>query len=183
MRYWEINGNLADKQDGIKNYDVFKKAVCTTKTYFDKVFGVECLNKVPFSVDNATADLGYTPINTVVLNKIVVIKLGIKPDDYGAKVAYQFAHELTHVVFKAYFGINKPYAGEDEEMICTASALTVVKNIYPNELYRFIKTASSSDNIGYQNGVPLADAISYDMEKIKDLILWFPMKLQYQNNS
>ena len=117
------------------------------------------------------------------LNKIVVIKLGIKPDDYGAKVAYQFAHELTHVVFKAYFGINKPYAGEDEEMICTASALTVVKNIYPNELYRFIKTASSSDNIGYQNGVPLADAISYDMEKIKDLILWFPMKLQYQNNS
>ena len=56
MRYWEINGNLADKQDGIKNYDVFKKAVCTTKTYFDKVFGVECLNKVPFSVDNATAD-------------------------------------------------------------------------------------------------------------------------------
>lgn len=178
MRYWEINGNLADKKDGIKNYNMFARAISITKCYFDTVFGVDCLNKVPFSVDNATDDSGYTPINTVILDKVVVIKLGIKPDDDEAKVVYQFAHELTHVVFKAYFGINKPYAGEDEEMICTAAALTVVKNIYPNELYKFIKTASASDNIGYQNGVPLADAISYDMEKIKDLILWFPMKSQ-----
>lgn len=173
MRYWEINGNLADKQDGIKNYDVFEKAVCTTKTYFDKVFGVECLNQVPFSVDNATADSGYIPINTVVLNKIVVIKLGIKPDDDEAEVAYQFAHELTHVVFLAYFGMNKPHATDEEEIICTAAALIVIKNMYP-DYFDTYEQVTSKKEAKYRNGVPLAKEISYDMKKIKYLIETFP---------
>ena len=73
MRYWEINGNLNDKETGIANYQVFQKAVCATKTYFDEVFGSNRMNQVFFYVDNATDNSGYTPISTPVLGKIVII--------------------------------------------------------------------------------------------------------------
>lgn len=79
MSYWEINGNLNDKQTGIANYLIFQKVVCGTKSYFDKVFGINRMNQIPFYVDNATADSGYTPIATPVLGKIVIMKLGISP--------------------------------------------------------------------------------------------------------
>ena len=183
MRYWEINGNLADKKDGIKNYNMFARAISITKCYFDTVFGVDCLNKVPFSVDNATAGSGYTPISTPVLGKLVVIKLGIKPNDCEAQIVYQFAHELTHVVFWVYWGFNKKHATDIEEAICTAASLIVIKNMYPDYFDEYVRYTASLDNIGYRNGVPLAKKICYDMEKIKYMIKNFPRELLYEAHS
>ena len=173
MQHWEINGNLDDEQSGIANYQVFQKAVCATKSYFDEVFGLDCMNQISFYVDNATADSGYTPISTPVLGKLVIIKLGIRSTDHEAKIAYQFAHELTHVVFRAYFGMDKPRATEDEEAICTAAALTVIKKMYPNDFAAFEQSTMSHLYIGYQRGVPLAKALSYDIIKIRALIETF----------
>lgn len=170
MKYWEINGNLDDELSGIANYRIFQNAVCATKLYFDRVFGSDFMNQIPFYVDNATADSGYTPISTPVLGKLVIIKLGIKADDGEAKVAYQFAHELTHVVFRAYFGIGKPRATEDEEAICTASSLIIIKKLYPNHFEAFERSAMSHSYVGYQKGVPLAKALAYDMTKIRSII-------------
>ena len=180
MEYWEINKNLADEQYGMSNYQIFRKVIHDTKDYFNEVFGVECLNKVPFSVDNATAGSGYTPISTPVLGKLVVIKLGIKPNDCEAQIVYQFAHELTHVVFRAYFGMNKPHATNEEEEICTATSLTVLKHMYPNDFNRYEQYTANLNNLGYRNGVPLAKEVSYDMEKIKSLIATFP---GYENSN
>ena len=173
MKYWEINGNLDDELSGIANYRIFQNAVCATKLYYDRVFGSDFMNQIPFYVDNATADSGYTPISTPVLGKLVIIKLGIKADDGEAKVAYQFAHELTHVVFRAYFGMGKPRATEDEEAICTASSLIIIKKLYPNNFKAFERSAMSHSYVGYQKGVPLAKALAYDMTKIRSIIETF----------
>ena len=170
MRYWEINGNLDDEQSGISNYHAFQHAVCVTKLYYDSVFGVERMNRIPFYVDNGTADSGYTPISTLVLRQIVIIKLGIKATDGEARIAYQFAHELTHVVFWAYFGMDKPRATEDEEAICTAASLIIIKELYPDYFEMFERSAMSHSYIGYQKGAPLAKELSYDMAKIRSLI-------------
>ena len=170
MRYWEINGNLDDERSGIANYRIFQNAVCATKSYYDRVFGLDFMNQIPFYVDNATADSGYTPISTPVLGKLVIIKLGIKANDSEAGVAYQFAHELTHVVFRAYFGMDKPRATEDEEAICTAASLIIIKELYPDHFETFERRAMSHSYSGYQKGVPLAEELSYDMTKIRSLI-------------
>ena len=169
-KYWEINGNLDDEQSGIKNYQDFQKVISAVKKYYDDTFGADIMKKVPFYVDNATGGSGYTPISTPVLKTLVIIKLGIQSTDGEAKIAYQFAHELTHVVFRAYFGINKPKATDDEEAICTAAALIVVKEMYPDHYADFEKSAMTASYIGYQRGVPLAQEISYDMQKIRSHI-------------
>ena len=179
MKYWEINRSLNNKLDGIKKYDEFEKTVCEIKAYFDTVFGVERMNKVLFYVDNAVLGSGHTPIVTVALGKIAIIKLNIQCNDTEAEVAYQFAHELTHVVFRAYFGMNKPHATDEEETICTAAALTVIKNMYPGYFDTYEQVTSEKE-AKYRNGVPLAREISYDMEKIKYLIATFP---GYENSN
>lgn len=170
MKFWEINGNLDDDLSGITNYQIFQKAVLTTKLYFDSVFKTDLMNRIPFYVDNATADSGYTPISTPVLGKLVIIKLGIKANDSEAKVAYQFAHELTHVVFRAYYGMDKPRATEDEEAICTAASLIIIKKLYPDHFETFERSAMSHSYVGYQKGAPLAEKLSYDMTKIRSYI-------------
>ena len=150
-----------------------KKTVCDIKSYFDKVFGVEQMNKIPFYVDNAIHGSGHTPIVTVALDKIAIIKLNIWYNDTEAEVAYQFAHELTHVVFLAYFGMNKPHATDEEEIICTAAALIVIKNMYP-DYFDTYEQVTSKKEAKYRNGVPLAKEISYEKKKIKYLIETFP---------
>jgi hypothetical protein len=169
-KYWEINANLDDGQSGLSNYQAFEDTIKSIKDYYDRVFGKEIMNRIPFYVDNGTADSGYTPIATPVLERIVVIKLGIRSTDDKAKIAYQFAHELTHVVFRAYFGMKKPRATADEEAICTAASLIIIKKSYPDHFERFEQCASSNLNKGYQKGVPLAKELSYDMEELRSRI-------------
>lgn len=170
MRYWEINGNLDDTQSGLVNYSQFEHAICRVKSFFDNVFGVDRLNSIGLFVDNATANSGHTPITTTILGKYVVIKLRIAPDDKESKVAYQFAHELTHFVFRTYLGINKPHANEQEETICSAAALMTIKQLYPLDFGLYDKYIRGLSNTSYRNGAYLAESIGYDFQRLKGLI-------------
>lgn len=170
MRYWEINGNLDDAQSGLANYSQFEQAICRVKKFFDDVFGADRLNSIDLFVDNATADSGYTPITTTILGKYVVIKLRIAPDDKESEVAYQFAHELTHFVFRAYLGINKPHANEQEETICSAAAVMTIKLLYPLDFSSYDKHIRGLGNNAYRNGAYLAESIQYDFQKLKSMI-------------
>ena len=169
-RHWEISGNLSDEKTGIPNYTLFQTMICLVKQYYDEVFGLNRMNKIDFLVDNATEGSGYTPISTVVLGKIVVIKLNIGPSASPEQIVYQFTHELTHVVFRAYFGINKPLANEEEEAICTAASLIVGNKLFPNSFSAYEKYAECHPRIGYRNGVTLAKKISYDMNLLRTII-------------
>lgn len=182
MENWEINKNLANKQTGMKNYDMFRKVLCATKEYFNSVFGVECLNKIFFYVDNEI-DNPKAPISIPMENKFVRIVLDIGPNACEAQVSYQFSHELTHVVFWDYFGLNKKRATEIEETICTAASLIVLKNMYPDDFNRYEQYTANLNNLGYRSGVPLAKKICYDMEKIKYMIKNFPKELLYEDHS
>jgi len=173
MKHWEISGNLDDELTGIENYATFESGICKVKSLYDQVFGLDTMNRIDFLVDNATGGSGYTPIATPVLNKLVVIKLRISPKDNEATVAYQFAHELTHVVFRAYFGMNKPKANDQEESICSAASLIVVKKLYPDIFPVYKKYVEALKISAYRNGATLADGLNYDIEKLKCLIADF----------
>lgn len=170
MKYWEISGNLEDEKDGLLNYQRFQDAVCAVKDLFDNVFGLEIMNKIPFLVDNATAGSGYTPICTAVLGRIVIIKLNINNEDEEEKIVYQFAHELTHVVFRSYLGINKPKANEEEEALCTAAALIALKKLYPSAFLKYKMHTATLVNSSYREGVLIAKSFAYDLKQIRTRI-------------
>ena len=170
MKHWEISGNLDDAQNGLANYPQFQQAICRVKKLFDDIFGTERLNSIDLFIDNATAGSGYTPITTTILGKFVVIKLGIAPDDRERKVAYQFAHELTHFVFRTYLGINKPHANAREETICSAAALITIKHLYPSHFNMCDEHVRGLSNTAYRNGAYLAESIGYDFQRLKGII-------------
>lgn len=170
MKCWEISGNLEDEKDGLRNYQRFQYAVCAVKDLFDNIFGLEIMNKIPFLVDNATAGSGYTPICTPVLGKIVIIKLNINNEDEEEKIVYQFAHELTHIVFKSYLGIDKPKANEEEESLCTAAALIALKKLYPNAFLKYERYTATLVNDSYREGVLIAKSFAYDLKQIRTRI-------------
>ncbi len=167
MRHWEINGNL----DGsLSNYEAFSSTVTIVKCKYDSVFGIDVMNKIDFLVHNATRDSGYTPICTPVLKKIVIIKLGISPTDGVEKIAYQFAHELTHVVFRAYCGWEKPMADIREENICSAASLIIIKELFPASLCLWNNYVRGLSDPRYQGGYNVAVAANYSLDKLKDMI-------------
>lgn len=172
-RHWEINGNLDDEQYGMKNYQVFENGIIKVKSLFDYVFSARLIDNIDFLVDNATAGSGYTPIATPVLGKYIVIKLGIGPNDDEARVIYQFAHELTHILFRAYYGMNKPRANDAEESICTAAALIAVKYFYPEWYEQYENSAINHTYYGYRNGVQLAKELKFDLRELKKRIETF----------
>lgn len=58
-------------------------------------------------------------------------------------------------------------ATEDEEAICTAASLIIIKEFYPDYFEIFERSVMSHSYVGYQKGVPLAKELSYDMTKIR----------------
>ena len=170
MKYWEINGNLADSESGMSNFNTFLHVVCRVKAAYDAAFGLSIMNKVKLYVDNATEGSGYTPICTPVLEELVVIKLGIYPGDSEAKIAYQFVHELTHFVFYCLCGLNKAFADEEEEAICTAASLIMIKLLYPQYLSTYTKHVRGLSNNGYRKGANLATQLNYDINALKRII-------------
>lgn len=66
-RHFEINGNLDDEINGLKNYQVFEEVICKVKTLYDRTFGLEVMNKYDLYVDNSTQNSGYAPITTTIL--------------------------------------------------------------------------------------------------------------------
>lgn len=164
-RFWEINGNLFG-DEGLENIELFSKAVYMTKKLFDEFFGSELMNQVPLYVDNATNNSGYTPITTVCLNKIVIVKLGIGSADDGAKVVFQFAHELMHVVFYAIKGLGKTHADGREESICTAASLMAIKEIYPERFDEYFRYVNCLENVNYRLGAQVATNIGFSWEEL-----------------
>lgn len=173
QKLFEINGNLSDSNHGISNYDLFERCVVSVKRLFDSYFGGKSMSKIPIYIDNATKDSGYTPITTKVLNKILVIKLGIDADSDDAKIIYQFSHELTHAVFLDYYGFNKPSAVEREESICSAVSLITIKELCPNDFQRYLEHVNNLDNVAYRNGIIIAKSCSFNINEIKKLIIDF----------
>lgn len=170
MRRFEINGNLNDEVDGLKNYECFKQTVCAVRKYFIDIFGQEFMESIPLLVDNATHNSGYTPIITVALGQYLIIKLNIDDNDSDHVIAYQFAHELMHYVFFAAKGLNREKADEREESICTAVSLIVLKEFYPDGFEIQNKHVKTLQNEGYRRGADLAASINYDMQQIKNMI-------------
>lgn len=166
---WEINGNLYGS-DGLPNIESFEKVVVKVKQFFDQAFGKQLLDEIEFLVDNATEHSGYTPIATVVLNKVVIIKLGIKPDDPESKIVYQFSHELMHVVFRAVWGMEKPRANDFEEAVCSAAALIMVSKICPEQLKKYRKYTLSLSYAGYRKGVEVAESVEFSLGELLPLV-------------
>ena len=167
MRHWEINGNLDDEHTGIENYAIFENGVCKVKDLYDQVFGSDIMNRIDFYVDNATKDSGYTPICTPVLGKLFVIKLGIHPQDSEERIVYQFAHELMHCVFYAYFGINRIRGTDWEEVVCSAASLAALKMLCPEAFLRYKEHVEKLENSAYRQGATLAAELNYDMKRIR----------------
>ena len=131
------------------------------------------MNKQIMYIDNATADSGYSPIITVILRKYLIIKLCIYSDSIKSEIAYQFGHELTHFVFYSYFGLNKPPANFEEEMICSAASLIVVKKLFPGDLDMFKSHVNNLSQDCYRKGLEYAESIDYDLENLKNSIINF----------
>lgn len=170
IKHWEISGNLDDPHEGINNYDTFRMTICATKDYFDKIFGVNLLDSIDFLVDNATANSGYTPITTPILKRFIIIKLGIYDGNRIDQTIFQFAHELTHLVFYAYYGLEKPFADQREESICTAASLIALRVLCPESFLSYVAYVKNLSDEKYRDGARIAEEINYDMKKLKIMI-------------
>ena len=167
---FEINGNLADKENGFANYDIFENTIVQVWAFFSQYFGVEIMNRIDLYIDNATCDSGYTPIITPVFKKFLIIKLAISDINDSGIIAFQFAHELMHYVFYSIFGIEKSKADNYEEAICTASSLIVLHKLFPNSFYMQNEYVKNLANKGYRDGARVAESLNYDFSKLVELV-------------
>lgn len=170
MAKFEINGNLAEFDDGIKNYNIFASTICKIYRYYELHLEGKLSYKYDLYIDNATKDSGYTPVTTPILGKFVIIKLGIGEDDDEGKIAYQFAHELMHYVFFEKYGLNKPFADENEEMICSAASLIILYHIYPQYFVSYNDYVKLLVREGYRRGREVARGVGYDFSLLLEMV-------------
>lgn len=168
MRHFEISGNLENEKE--LNYAVFQETVQKVRTLYISVFGEELMNSIDLLVDNATGGTGPMPIITRVLEKYLIIKLIIGLNDSESKIAFQFAHELMHYVYYAKKGMNKERAGKDEEEICTAASLAVIKILYPNNAEAYLDYVRNHHEEWYRGGAEIAERVGYDLKELGKLI-------------
>ena len=166
---WEINGDLYG-HDGIKNIDLFTHVLLQVKNLFDTTFGSELIDEIFLFVDNATSDSGYVPITKTLFKKVVVIKLGIRPNSQASQIAFQFSHELMHVVFRAVKGLAKPAANYTEEAICTAASLITLKELYPDDLNLYMRYLKTRDDKKYRDGVQVASDVNFNLKDLMPLV-------------
>lgn len=164
---FEINGNLTD----IPNYNNFKTNILTVYSIFYEHFGKEIMGKIELYIDNATENSGYTPIITPILKKHLIIKLGISNFSNSEQIVYQFSHELCHYVFYSILGLKKEFADKEEENICSAMSLVIMKRIFPNKLNFWKSHISGLTNENYSGGLSIAESVNYDIEKLKTKII------------
>lgn len=89
---------------------------------------------------------------------------------HTSQTAFQFAHEMMHLIFYSLFGISKERAGSEEESICTAASLCVIKSLFPKELDSFIDYVSRLEYEGYRNGVIIAKEYDFNLDKIREFV-------------
>lgn len=165
MRF-EVNGNLS-KED---NFSLFMNYVTQTFGYFLETFGLDVMGKYELYIDNATAHSGPVPITTVVFGKFIIIKLGIKNFYSIEQIVFQFAHELCHYVFYSLMGLEKKLADNEEENICTAMSLIVVKHFFPKGIDIHIKYVRNLKEEQYKYGADIAEEVNFDIKKLKNKI-------------
>lgn len=166
MKKFEINGNLYD----IENFDTFCDCIVKTRNIFIETFGEETMSRIDLYIDNATSYSGYTPITTVILNKYIIIKLGICDFSNTEQIVYQFAHELCHYVFYSLKVLNKEKANMIEENICSAMSLVIINALFPNNISKWTSYVSNLKNEKYKFGAYIARNIDFDITKLKNLI-------------
>lgn len=165
-KIFEINGNLAE----IPHYKSFMSTIIIVYRKFVGLFGKEVMSRFQLFVDNATEMSGHTPIIMPILNEYLCIKLGIKCFNCTEQIVFQFAHELCHYVFYSLCGIDKRFAADSEESICTAMSLCIVKE-YTQDFAFWTKHVDNLSNMGYKNGLKVASEVGFDCYKLRDIIL------------
>lgn len=164
---FEINGNLNDEKNGLKNFITFSRVLLKVWKYFEKHLGEKSLNGPGLYIDNGTCDTGYTPIITPVLGKYVIIKLGVDSESHESKIAYQFSHELMHYTYFVKYGLDKKRADDKEEAICTAASLCVVSEMYPDSLEMYVWNLQNRViHNGYRKGVQVAEKVNYNFDRL-----------------
>jgi hypothetical protein len=171
MEKWEISGNL-NTECGIKNYSEFQNTITKVLNEFCKVFPPELIHRYPLLIDNSTKGSGHTPIITPILGRYLIIKLNVEDGLPTSQTAFQFAHEMMHLIFYSIFGINKERAGSEEESICTAASLCIIKSLVPKELDVFVDYVSRLEYEGYRNGVIIAEQCNHSLEKIREIAIF-----------
>ena len=166
MRFFEINGNL----EIYSNYDNFKNSIIIVREIFINEFGLETMDKIGVLVDNATKGSGLTPIITPVLQRFLVIKLGIEDFSNTEQIIFQFSHELCHYVFYALQGLDKKRANIIEENICTAMSLAIISLLCPESLEKYVTYVENLSDINYNLGVKISKQYHFDIHEIGDYI-------------
>lgn len=169
---YEINGNLVN----IDKYKVFSFAVAVVVGEFNSMFGEEIMTKYPLYIDNCFdngfSKCGYTPIITPVLKQILIIKLGL--DDFGnfANAVYQLSHELCHYVFYSIEGITRANIGDQEERVCSAMSLILIKKLCDNPTFElYCEHVKGLTDEQYREGYKVAYELEFDQGKIVNRIL------------
>ena len=165
----EINGNLAG-ENGLKNYKLFQKTVLEVYSYFWGRLSDKFPKAPELYIDNATENSGYTPVTTPVLEKYIIIKLCVLPDDSASRIAFQFAHELMHYVFYAKYGVKKEKSEDREESLCTAASLIYLHDTDFKGFELQNNYVKALDYAGYREGSSLAEQVGYDFLKLIEKI-------------
>ncbi|MCH5351663.1 MAG: hypothetical protein J1F39_06830 [Clostridiales bacterium] len=164
MKKFEISGSLTE----IENFEIFHQTLRDVRNKFINLFG-SLLDRLSLYVDNSTAGSGYTPTTSVVLNAIVCIKLDIEDFSRREQITYQFAHEMTHFVYKCLIGLDKKQANEYEESICSAMSLCMLYGNCKN-FDSWCDHVKGLKNNGYRKGYDVAKGCNFDAAKLRDKI-------------
>ncbi len=168
MRYFEINGNLSDESE--LNYTIFSDVISLVRNYYIDQFGENLMNSIELYVDNATEGSGPFPIITPIFKKYLIMKLGIRKNDRGTEIVYQSSHEFMHYVYFAIKGICKGRADAEEESICSAASIILVKEFYPIDFSLYYEHLKNHKNHAYRKGITVAESVDFSFQKLKELV-------------
>lgn len=165
---WEVNGNLAS----LENFDVFLNTIIDVFAIFEKYFGKETMSRIDLYIDNAVGHetTGWTPIITPILQKYLIIKLGVSNFSYKEQTAFQFSHELCHYVFYSVKGLDKTFADDREENICAAMSLIIIRELFPESFDLYYDYVAGLSDEAYSLGAGLATEMHYDINMLKQEI-------------
>lgn len=168
---YEINGNLIH----INGYDNFKQIIGLITSEFAILFSDLNYDKIPLYIDNCydcgKSNTGHVPIITPVLNKILIIKLGVEDFLNSSKIIFQFSHEYVHYIFYSLLGLDKKIADNREENICTAFSLAFIKKYFPYDFEEYFHYVENLDNLAYSGGAKLGVECDFDLYMLKKITL------------
>lgn len=144
---------------------IFNDVVRKVMAEFKGIFGTSLVEALNLLVGTRA---GFPPSIRQVLGDYVAISVGVV-DYFGnwEQVVYQLSHEMTHFMGFCTMGIQRPIASEEEEILCTAMALSLARKLC-SEGYceACCAVEEKADNKGYRDGVKKAKDLNFDVAKI-----------------